>query len=181
MAKDKNALVWLDVEMTGLDPDRDRILELAIIVTDAELRPLGEGGVWVVHHSNRVLNAMDDWNKDAHGKSGLIDRVRASTLSLADVEEQALAFIKRYVPEGKSPMCGSSIWQDRRFLVRHMPKLESYFFYRNIDVSTLKELCKRWAPDVAKSVKKAGRHEALADIQESIDELKYYRANFLKY
>jgi oligoribonuclease len=180
MAQDQNALVWLDMEMTGLDPDRDRIIELAVVVTNSQLEVIAESAVWVVHQSDAVLDGMDDWNKKTHGKSGLIDKVKCSALAEADVETQCLDFLKRHVPAGKSPMCGNSICQDRRFMARYMPKLESYFHYRNLDVSTLKELCKRWKPDVAKGVKKGGKHEALADIHESIEELKYYREHFLK-
>lgn len=180
MAQDQNALVWLDMEMTGLDPDRDRILELAMVITNSQLEVIAESAVWTVHQDDAVLEAMDDWNKKTHGKSGLIERVRASVLGEAEVEAQALDFLKRYVPAGKSPICGNSICQDRRFMARHMPKLEAWFHYRNLDVSTLKELCRRWAPAIAKVVKKGGKHEALADIYESIEELKYYRANLLK-
>jgi len=180
MAQDHNALVWLDMEMTGLDPDRDRVIELAMVITNSQLEIIAEGAVWTVHQADAVLDAMDDWNKKTHGKTGLVDKVRASVLDEAAVEAQALDFLKRHVPLGKSPMCGNSICQDRRFMARYMPKLEAYFHYRNLDVSTLKELCKRWAPAIAKGVKKGGKHEALADIHESIEELKYYRANFLK-
>jgi len=180
MAQDQNALVWLDMEMTGLEPDRDRIIELAMVITNSQLEIAAESVVWVVHQDDSVLDAMDDWNKKTHGKSGLIDKVKSSALSEAEVEAQALDFLKRHVPTGKSPMCGNSICQDRRFMARYMPKLEAYFHYRNLDVSTLKELCKRWVPEIAKGVKKGGKHEALADIHESIEELKYYRANFLK-
>lgn len=180
MAQDQNALVWLDMEMTGLDPERDRILELAMVITNSQLEVIAESAVWVVHQDDAVLEGMDEWNKKTHGKSGLIERVKASVLTEADVEAQALDFLKRHVPAGKSPICGNSICQDRRFMARHMPKLEAWFHYRNLDVSTLKELCRRWAPALAKGVKKGGKHEALADIYESIEELKYYRANILK-
>lgn len=180
MAQDQNALVWLDMEMTGLDPDRDRIIELAVVITNSQLEVIAESAVWVLHQSDVVLDAMDDWNKKTHAKSGLVAKVKSSALSDADVEAQCLEFLKRHVPSGKSPMCGNSICQDRRFMARYMPTLETYFHYRNLDVSTLKELCKRWAPEVAKGVKKGGKHEALADIYESIDELKYYRENFLR-
>lgn len=179
MAQDQNALVWLDMEMTGLDPDRDRILELALVVTNTELEVIAESAVWVVHQTDTVLEAMDEWNRKTHGKSGLIDKVRRSALGDAEVEGQALDFLKRHVPAGKSPMCGNSICQDRRFMARYMPKLEAHFHYRNLDVSTLKELCRRWKPEIAKGVKKGGRHEALADIYESIEELRYYRQHFL--
>ncbi|MRR08824.1 oligoribonuclease [bacterium] len=180
MAQDQNALVWLDMEMTGLDPDSDRIIELAMVITNSNLEVTAESAVWVVHQSDAVLDGMDDWNKKTHGKSGLIEKVKAAALREPEVEEQALAFLKRFVPAGKSPMCGNSICQDRRFMARYMPKLEVYFHYRNLDVSTLKELCKRWKPEIAKGVKKGGKHEALADIYESIEELRYYREHFLK-
>jgi oligoribonuclease len=180
MAQDQNALVWLDMEMTGLDPDRDRIIELALVVTDSQLNTLAEGPVWVVHQEDAVLDAMDDWNKGTHGRSGLIAKVKASPFSEAVVEEQALAFMKEWVPNRTSPMCGNSICQDRRFMARYMAKLEDYFHYRNLDVSTLKELCKRWKPELAKGLVKHGKHEALADIYESIEEMKYYRDNFLR-
>ena len=180
MAQDPNGLVWLDMEMTGLDPERDRILELAMVITNSQLEVIAESAVWVVHQDDAVLQGMDDWNKKTHGKSGLIERVRASVLSETDIEAQALDFLRRHVPAGKSPMCGNSICQDRRFMARYMPKLEAYFHYRNLDVSTLKELCRRWAPAIAKGVKKGGKHEALADIYESIEELKYYRENLFR-
>ena len=180
MAQDQNALVWLDMEMTGLDPDNDRVLEIAMVITNSNLETIAESAVWVVHQPDEVLDRMDDWNKNTHGKSGLIAKVKSSALADAEVEAQCLEFLKRHVPQGKSPMCGNSICQDRRFMARWMPKLEAYFHYRNLDVSTLKELCKRWKPEVAKGLKKHGRHEALADILESIDELKYYREHFLK-
>jgi len=180
MAKDQNNLVWLDMEMTGLDPDRDRIIEVAIVVTDSQLNLVAEAPVLVVHQPDVVLEGMDDWNKSTHGKSGLIDKVKASALSEAEVEEKMLSFLAQHVPERASPLCGNSICQDRRFLARHMPKLEAYLHYRNLDVSTLKELVKRWKPELAKGLTKHGRHEALADIYESIEELKYYRETFLK-
>jgi oligoribonuclease len=180
MPQDANHLVWLDMEMTGLDPDRDRILEVAVVITDARLDTVAEGPVQVVHQDDPVLDAMDEWNRTTHGRSGLIDRVRASGLSEADVEERLLAFLAGCVPAKASPMCGSSICQDRRFLARWMPRLEGHFHYRNLDVSTLKELVRRWRPDIARGVVKQGKHEALADIYESIAELKYYRERFLK-
>ena len=180
MAQDATYLVWLDMEMTGLEPERERIIELAMIVTDNNLLTVAESPVWVVHQSDALLDAMDDWNKKTHGGSGLIERVKASTLDDATVEAAALAFIKEYVPERSSPMCGNSIGQDRRFMVRYMPQLEAWFHYRNLDVSTLKELCKRWKPEIAKGVVKKGAHTAMADIRESIDELKYYREHFIK-
>jgi oligoribonuclease len=180
MAKDQNNLAWLDMEMTGLNPDADRIIEVAIVVTDSQLNTVAEAPVLVVHQSDAALDGMDAWNKSTHGKSGLIDKVKASSLTEAAVEEQMLVFLATHVPEKSSPMCGNSICQDRRFLARHMPRLEAYFHYRNLDVSTLKELAKRWKPEIAKGLTKQGRHEALADIYESIEELKYYRENFLK-
>ena len=180
MAQNDNHLVWLDMEMTGLDPERDRIIELAMIVTDGNLETVAESPVWVVHQPDAVLDAMDEWNKNTHGKSGLIERVRASALDEAAVEAAALSFMREYVPQRISPMCGNSIGQDRRFMVRYMPALEAWFHYRNIDVSTLKELCRRWKPEVAKGFEKASAHTALADIRESIEELKYYREHFIK-
>lgn len=180
MAQNENHLVWLDMEMTGLDPERERIIEMAMIVTDSNLETVAESPVWVVHQPESVLDAMDEWNKNTHGKSGLIARVRASTLDEAAVEAAALEFMQAYVPKRISPMCGNSIGQDRRFMVRYMPVLEEWFHYRNIDVSTLKELCRRWKPDVAKGFEKESAHTALADIRESIEELKYYREYFIK-
>ncbi len=179
MAQDPNHLIWLDMEMSGLDPDHDRILEVAIVITDANLDIVAEGPVRVVHQSAAVLDAMDSWNKGTHGKSGLIDRVKSSTLSESDVEAELLTWLALHVPASASPMCGNSICQDRRFLARTMPKLEAYFHYRNLDVSTLKELVKRWKPAIAGGFSKHGKHEALADILESIEELKYYREHFL--
>lgn len=180
MAQDQNHLIWLDMEMTGLDPDRDRIIELAIVITDVRLETVAEGPVLAVHQPDAVLDAMDEWNRSTHGKSGLIDRVRASPLSEAAAEAQMLAFVQQFVPARTSPMCGNSVCQDRRFMARHMPTLEAWFHYRNLDVSTLKELARRWRPEVYKGVQKAGKHEALADIYESIDELRHYRDNFLR-
>ena len=180
MAQDASYLVWLDMEMSGLDSDRDRILEVAVVVTDAQLGAVAEGPVLVVHQPDDVLGAMDDWNKTTHARSGLVDRVRASRLSEGDAEEQMLAFLAQHVPTKASPMCGNSICQDRRFLARWMPRLEAFFHYRNLDVSTLKELARRWHPALARGVVKQGRHEALADIYESIEELKYYREHFLR-
>ena len=180
MAQDANHLVWLDMEMTGLDPERERIIELAMIVTDTHLVTIAESPVWVVHQSDAQLDAMDEWNKNTHGRSGLIDKVKASVHDETMVEAAALEFLQDYVPKGESPMCGNSIGQDRRFMVRYMPKLEDWFHYRNLDVSTLKELCKRWKPDVAKGFVKKADHTALADIRESIEELKYYREHFIK-
>lgn len=180
MAQSENHLVWLDMEMTGLEPERDRIIEMAMIVTDGNLVTVAESPVWTVHQPDDVLDAMDDWNKNTHGKSGLIDRVRASTLDEAAVEAAALAFMQEYVAKRISPMCGNSIGQDRRFMARYMPVLEDWFHYRNIDVSTLKELCRRWTPEVAKGFEKESAHTALADIRESIEELKYYRDHFIR-
>ena len=180
IAGNANNLVWLDMEMTGLNPDGDRIIELAMVVTNSALELVAESPVWAVHQSDAVLAAMDDWNQKTHGRSGLIDRVKASTLDEGTVAAQALEFLKKYSLAGHSPMCGNSICQDRRFMARHMPELESFFHYRNLDVSTLKELCKRWTPEVYKGFKKRSKHTALADIYESIDELKYYREHFIK-
>ena len=180
MAQDQNNLIWLDMEMTGLEPERDRIIEVAVVITNSQLETVAEAPVLVVHQPDSVLDAMDDWNKNTHGKSGLIERVKASTLSEADVEAQLLAFLAEWVPARISPMCGNTIGQDRRFMVRYMPKLEAWFHYRNLDVSTLKELAKRWKPDILKGLEKNGRHEALADVYESIDELRYYREHFLR-
>ena len=180
MAQDQNHLIWLDMEMTGLEPDRDRIIEIALLVTDSALQTVASPPVIVVHQPDEVLDAMDDWNKNTHGKSGLIDRVRASTVSEAEAEAQMLAFMQEWVPERTSPMCGNSIGQDRRFLARYMPRFEAWFHYRNLDVSTLKELARRWNPEVYKGVKKSGAHTALADIEESIAELRHYRDHFLR-
>ncbi|MGL6069686.1 oligoribonuclease [Craterilacuibacter sp.] len=180
MAQDPNKLIWLDMEMTGLEPDTDRIIEVAMIVTDSQLNILDQSPVYVVHQSDAVMNGMDEWNTKTHGRTGLTERVRVSTLSEAEVETALLAFMQEHVAERVTPMCGNSIGQDRRFMARWMPKLEAYFHYRNLDVSTLKELCKRWKPDVYKGVVKKGKHEALADIIESIEELRYYRANFIR-
>ncbi|HRP96636.1 MAG TPA: oligoribonuclease [Rhodocyclaceae bacterium] len=180
MAQDQNHLIWLDMEMTGLEPDSDRILELAVVITDAQLETVAEGPVLAVHQPDAVLDAMDEWNRNTHGKSGLIARVRASTLSEADAAAQMLAFVQQYVPARTSPMCGNSVCQDRRFMARWMPTLEAWFHYRNLDVSTLKELARRWRPEIYEAVKKNGRHEALADIYESIGELRHYRDTFLR-
>ncbi|MDE1711916.1 oligoribonuclease (plasmid) [Chromobacterium amazonense] len=180
MAQDTNNLIWLDMEMTGLNPDADRIIEVAMIVTDSQLNVVAESPVLVIHQPDAVLDAMDDWNKNTHGKSGLIEKVKNSAVSEAEAEQVLLEFMMQHVPERTTPMCGNTIHQDRRFMVRWMPKLEAYFHYRNLDVSTLKELCKRWKPEVAKGVVKRGKHEALADILESIEEMRYYREHFLK-
>jgi oligoribonuclease len=180
MALNPTHLLWLDMEMTGLSPDTDRIIEIAIVVTDADLNTVAEGPVLVVHQPDEVMDAMDNWNKGTHGKSGLIDRVKASQLDEAEAEAQMLAFVKQHVPAKTSPMCGNSICQDRRFMARFMPQLEAFFHYRNLDVSTLKELAKRWRPGLSEGFKKSNKHEALADIYESIDELKYYREHFIR-
>ena len=176
---DQNNLIWLDMEMSGLLPDTDRILELAVVVTDANLNVLGESPVLVIHQSDAVLDGMDAWNKGAHGRSGLIEKVKASTLTEAEATLEMITFLKQFVPAGKSPMCGNSICQDRRFMARYMPDLEKYFHYRNLDVSTFKELARRWKPEIYSGFKKASKHEALADIYESIEELKYYREHFI--
>jgi len=180
LAKSDQNLVWLDCEMTGLNPEHDRILEIAVIVTDAQLTLRVEGPVLVIHQSEALLDGMDKWNKSTHGKSGLIDKVKASQLSEEEAEKELLDFLAKYMLKSGSPMCGNTIGQDRRFLAKYMPKLEAFFHYRNLDVSTLKELAKRWAPAVHKSFKKKQRHTALADVHESIDELEHYRSHFLK-
>ena len=180
MANANDNLIWLDMEMSGLSPENDRILELAVVVTDAELNVIAESPVLVLHQADAVLDGMDAWNKGTHGRSGLIEKVKASTLDEQAATEQMLAFLKQHVPAGKAPMCGNSICQDRRFMARYMPDLEKYFYYRNLDVSTFKELARRWKPEIYSGFKKASRHEALADIYESIDELKYYREHFIK-
>jgi oligoribonuclease len=180
MPQDANHLIWIDMEMTGLNPDIDRIIEVALVVTDGNLDVVAEAPVWVVHQDDAVLDGMDAWNKGTHGKSGLIDKVKASTLTDGSVQESALAFLREHLPPRVSPMCGNSICQDRRFLARWMPELENWFHYRNLDVSTLKELCRRWQPELMKGIPKEGKHEALADVYESIEELKYYRANFIR-
>ncbi len=172
-------LVWVDMEMSGLDPESERILEIAIIVTDAHLNTIATAPVWVVHQEDALLDAMDAWNKGTHGRSGLIDKVKAATQDEATVEAECIAFLKQYVKAGVAPMCGNTIGQDRRFMAKYMPKLEAYFHYRNIDVSTLKELCKRWHPELVKGFTKKQAHTALADIEESIEELKYYRDKFI--
>ncbi len=180
MAHDANHLVWLDMEMSGLEPERERIIELAMIVTDSQLTTIAESPVWAVHQDDACLDAMDEWNRKTHGRSGLIDRVRASILDEAAVEAAALAFMQGYVAQAASPLCGNSIGQDRRFMVKYMPQLEAWFHYRNLDVSTLKELCRRWKPEVAKAFVKRSEHTALADIRESIAELAHYREHFIK-
>jgi len=180
LGKNDNNLVWLDCEMSGLDPEKERLLEIAVVITGPDLTPRVEGPVLVIHQSNELLAGMDAWNKGTHGKSGLIDKVKASTLTEAQAEEQLIEFIKKYVIKGVAPMCGNTIGQDRRFLLKYMPKLEGWFHYRNMDVSTLKELSKRWKPEVYASFKKQQSHTALADVHESIDELAHYREHFLK-
>ena len=180
MPQDATRLIWIDLEMTGLKPETDRVIEVALVVTDASLVTVAEAPVWVVHQDDATLAAMDSWNQGTHGRSGLIDKVKASVLTEGIVEGAALEFLREHVPPRVSPMCGNSICQDRRFLARYMPALEDYFHYRNLDVSTLKELCKRWRPDVARGFDKDTKHTALADVYESLDELKYYREHFLK-
>ena len=179
LARSDDNLIWIDLEMTGLYPDTDRIIEVAVVVTDANLSNRVAGPVFAIHQSEATLDAMDAWNKGTHGKSGLIDRVKASTVDEAQAQAEVIEFLSQYVPRGKSPMCGNSICQDRRFLAKTMPKLEEFFHYRNLDVSTLKELAKRWKPTILAGFKKAQAHTALADITESIDELAYYREHFL--
>jgi len=180
MAQDQNNLIWIDMEMTGLVPESDRIIEVAIVITDSNLNTVAEAPVLVVHQADAVLAGMDNWNKSTHAKSGLIDKVKASTLDERAIELRMLDFLKLHVPKSASPMCGNSICQDRRFMARGMPELESWFHYRNLDVSTLKELVKRWKPELVKGLTKHGKHEALADIYESIAELKYYREHFIR-
>jgi oligoribonuclease len=173
-------LIWVDLEMTGLEPDTDRIIEIAVVVTDMHLNTIAEGPVFAIHQSDETLDKMDAWNKGTHGRSGLIERVKASTVSEEQAEAALIAFLKQFVPAGKSPMCGNTICQDRRFMARTMPKLEAFFHYRNLDVSTLKELCRRWKPELVGGFKKHQKHTALADIIESVEELKYYREHFIK-
>jgi oligoribonuclease len=180
LGKADDNLVWIDCEMTGLDPEKERLLEIAVVVTGPNLSPRIEGPVCVIHQSDELLNKMDAWNKGTHGRSGLIDKVKASTTSEQDAEEQILTFIKKFVTKNNSPLCGNTISQDRRFLVKFMPKLEAYLHYRNLDVSTLKELSKRWKPEVFNSFKKQQKHTALADVHESIEELAHYREHFIK-
>ena len=177
-SSDQN-LVWIDLEMTGLYPDTDRIIEVAVVVTDPQITVRVEGPVFAVHQSDATLDAMDAWNKGTHGRSGLIDRVKASAVDENQAQQRVIEFLSQYVPSGKSPMCGNSICQDRRFLANYMPELERFFHYRNLDVSTLKELARRWKPDILAGFKKAQAHTALADIHESIDELVYYRQHLL--
>ena len=179
MAHDKTPLVWVDMEMSGLVPERDRVLEVAVVVTDAELNVIAEAPVYVVHQPDEVLDAMDSWNKSTHGKSGLVDKVRASTFTEAEVEARLVEFLRPLVPERTAPLCGNTVHQDRRFMARYLPLFDAYLHYRIVDVSTLKELAKRWRPDVLAGVAKEGKHEALADIHESIEELRHYRRHFL--
>ncbi len=180
MAKSKKNLIWIDLEMTGLDTQQDYIIEIATIVTDSDLNILAEGPEIAIHQSDDILEAMDEWNTRQHGKSGLTERVRKSTVTVHDAEQQTLEFLQHYVPAGASPMCGNSICQDRRFMARLMPELEAYFHYRNLDVSSLKELARRWAPKVEKSFKKQSSHLAMDDIRDSIRELQHYRSHFIK-
>jgi oligoribonuclease len=180
MAQDATHLIWIDMEMSGLDPERDKVLEVAVVVTNVNLETVSEGPVQVVHQGDGVLGSMDAWNTSTHARTGLTQRVRTSMLTEVEVEQRLLDFIGQHVPPGVSPMCGNSVHQDRRFLARYMPRLESYFLYRNLDVSTLKELARRWRPALLEGLVKAGRHEALADIHESIAELKSYREHFLR-
>jgi len=179
--KNPQNLIWIDLEMTGLDPDSDVIIEMATIVTDSDLNTLAEGPVIAIHHSDEVLARMDEWNPRTHGNSGLTQRVRESKVIMAEAEAETIRFLEQWVPKGKSPICGNSICQDRRFLYRHMRELENFFHYRNLDVSTLKELAARWAPEVRDSFKKGGTHLALDDIRESIAELRHYREHFIKF
>ena len=179
LAKSDLNMVWLDCEMTGLNPDHDRIIEIAVVVSSADLQTRIEGPVFAIHQSDELLAGMDAWNKGTHGRSGLIEKVKASTVTEAQAEAALIAFLTKYVPKGKAPLCGNSIGQDRRFMERYMPKLNSFFHYRNIDVSTLKELARRWKPEAYTSFKKAQRHTALADVHESIDELQHYRKELL--
>ena len=180
LTKSDDNLVWVDCEMTGLDPENERLLEIAVVITGPHLTPRVEGPVCVIHQSDTLLNKMDAWNKGTHGRSGLIDKVKASTMSEQEAEEVLLNFIKKYVSKNASPLCGNTISQDRRFLVKYMPKLEAYLHYRNLDVSTLKELSKRWRPEVFNSFKKQQKHTALADVHESIEELSHYREHFIR-
>ncbi|WNZ56653.1 oligoribonuclease [Microbulbifer sp. MKSA007] len=177
---DQNNLIWIDLEMTGLNPDKERIIEIATIVTDSRLEILAEGPSMVIHQSDALLDAMDEWNTEQHGGSGLVTRVKESSISERDAERETLEFLRHWVPEGASPMCGNSIGQDRRFLVKYMPELESYFHYRNLDVSSVKELARRWRPEVLDGVKKHSSHLALDDIRDSIEELRHYRETFFR-
>ena len=180
MSNKDNNLIWIDLEMTGLDTQNDVIIEIATIVTDSELNIIAEGPVLAIHQKDETLNNMDEWNTNQHGNSGLTERVKNSTATTADAEKETLEFLRQYVPKGASPMCGNSICQDRRFMARLMPELEDYFLYRNLDVSSLKELAKRWAPEIAKGVVKSGNHLALDDTRDSINELRHYREHLFK-
>jgi oligoribonuclease len=180
LARNDQNLIWLDCEMTGLDPEVDRIIEVAVVVTGPDLQPRIEGPVFAIHQTDAQLDAMDAWNKGTHGRSGLIDRVKASTVTEAQAEDELLAFLAKYTPKGTSPLCGNTVGQDRRFLVKYMPRLEAFFHYRNLDVSTLKELAKRWRPEVYAGFRKQQAHTALADVHESIEELAHYREHFLR-
>ena len=180
LKKSDQNLVWLDCEMTGLDPEKERLIEIAVVVTGPQLTPRIEGPVLAIHQSDELLGLMDKWNQGTHSRSGLIDKVKASSVTEEDAQAQVLAFLARYVPKGTSPLCGNSISQDRRFLVKYMPRLEAFLHYRNVDVSTFKELAKRWRPEVYSAFKKRQMHTALADVHESIDELEHYREHFLK-
>jgi len=179
MPQDPNALIWIDLEMTGLDTDNDRIIEVATIITGSQLQIVAEGPVLAIHQSDEILDGMDEWNTKTHAKTGLTERVKASSVDEAEAERQTLAFLEQYVPKSKSPMCGNSICQDRRFLARTMPAMEAFFHYRNLDVSSIKELAKRWKPEILPGFSKKNSHKALDDIRESIEELKYYRENFI--
>ena len=180
MSQDPKNLIWIDLEMTGLDTFNDHIIEIATSVTDKDLNVLEEGPIVAIHVEDTVLAGMDEWNTKQHGKSGLVERIRQSSFTTSDAEQQTIEFLKKHVPQGKSPMCGNSICQDRRFMARLMPELEDYFHYRNLDVSTLKELASRWAPEVYRGHSKSSSHLAMDDVRDSINELKYYRENFLK-
>lgn len=178
--KDKHNLIWIDLEMTGLNPEHDRIIEIATLVTDAQLNILAEGPVFAIHQSDEALSLMDEWNTKQHNQSGLVERVRNSTITEAVAQQATLDFLQQYLENGQSPMCGNSVYQDRRFLYQYMPQLASFFHYRNLDVSTLKELARRWQPDLLKGIKKESKHLAMDDIKDSIGELAYYREHFIK-
>ena len=180
MSKNNNNLIWLDMEMSGLNPETDKVLEIALVITDPYLTIIGEGPVIFIHQSDEVLSRMDSWNQSTHGKSGLIEKVKNSNVTEEEATHQLIEFMGQYIEKGKSPMCGNTICQDRRFMAKHMPQLESFFHYRNLDVSVFKELAKRWKPELISGFKKKSKHEALADILESIEELKYYREHFIK-